>query len=158
MKPTDLYHAGIVVDDFDATLGWFTDTAGYLWCEPYAGEQLVLTPDGERTIPMRLTYSIDEPRLEILQAVPGTVWTPADSGIHHLGYWSDDIDGDAARLEQNGMKLEATAPLPDGATLFAYYKGSGRTRVELVNRIMQPAMTEWMQRPARRLNRSSAAP
>jgi catechol 2,3-dioxygenase-like lactoylglutathione lyase family enzyme len=145
MRPEDLYHAGIVVEDFDATLAWFTETAGYRWCQPYTGEQLVVTPDGEETIPMRLTYSVDEPHIEILQAVPGTVWMPADSGIHHLGYWSDEVDEDVAKLERNGLKLEVTAPLPDGATLFAYCKGAGRTRIELVNRIMQPMITEWIQ-------------
>lgn len=158
MKPTDLYHAGIVVDDFDSTLAWFTETAGYRWCEPYAGEQLVVTPEGEQSIPMRITYSMDEPRLEVLQAVPGTVWIPADSGIHHLGYWSDDLDGDVAMLERNGMKLEVTAPLPDGGTLFAYCKAPGKTRIELVNGIMQPMITEWMKLPANRLDGTSAQP
>ena len=69
MKPEDLYHVGIVVDDLDASLRWFTDTAGYRWCEEYAGDQVVETPAGKITVPMRFAYSMDTPRLEVLQAV-----------------------------------------------------------------------------------------
>ena len=29
MKAENLYHTGIVVDDLDATMDWFTQTAGY---------------------------------------------------------------------------------------------------------------------------------
>ncbi len=53
MKAEDLYHTGIVVDDFDATLALLTETAGYQWCEEYRGDQLVQTPEGQATIEMR---------------------------------------------------------------------------------------------------------
>ena len=148
MNPADLYHAGIVVDDFDETLARFTATHGYVWCEPVAVDQVVITPAGEQTLPMRIVYSVNEPRIEILQTVPGTIWKPADSGIHHLGYWSDDIDADVAALKATGMELEATAPLPDGSPLFAYCHGPGRTRIELVNRVMEPMLSGWFNQPA----------
>ena len=42
-------------------------------------------------------YSRNAPRVEVIQSVPGTLWVPAvGSGIHHIGYWSDDIARDAA--------------------------------------------------------------
>lgn len=148
MKPADLYHAGIVVDDFDDTLARFSATTGYRWCEPVSVDQLITTPAGEQTVPMRIVYSVDEPRIEILQAVPGTIWVPTDSGIHHLGYWSDDVEADVASLLATGMELEATTPLDDESTLFAYCHGPGRTRIELVNRVMQPMITEWFSQPA----------
>ena len=97
---------------------------------------------------MRIVYSVDEPRIEILQTIPGTIWTPADSGIHHFGYWSDDVDADVRVLLSTGMELEATAPLPDGSPLFAYCHGPGRTRIELVNRVMEPMISEWFNQPA----------
>ena len=72
MKPEDLYHTGIVVDDFAATLSWLTKVAGYQWCDEFAGEQVVETPEGERTVPFHFAYSMNEPRLEFIEAVPGT--------------------------------------------------------------------------------------
>jgi len=53
-------------------------------------------PDGEATLDLVFTYSKTEPRVEVIQSMPGTLWVPAeDSGIHHLGYWSDDVAADA---------------------------------------------------------------
>ena len=143
MKPEDLYHVGIVVDDLDASLRWFTDTAGYRWCEEYAGDQVVETPAGEITVPMRFAYSMDTPRLEVLQAVPGTLWQPASSGIHHLGYWSDDVAADAAELERRGYLAEATREGSDGAPFFAFYRSPAGFRVELLSRGGQPALEQY---------------
>jgi catechol 2,3-dioxygenase-like lactoylglutathione lyase family enzyme len=145
MKPEDLYHVGIVVDDLDEALRWYTAAAGYSWCEEYAGDQVVETPNGEITIPMRFAYSMDEPWLEILQSVPGTLWMPADSGIHHLGYWSDDVVGDADALVRAGYDVEARAPLPDGSALWAYCRGAGGSRIELVSSLIRPVLTQWFE-------------
>ncbi len=142
MKAAALYHTGIVVEHFDATLAWFTRTAGYQWCEPYAGDVTVTTPAGEVVVPMRISYSVNEPRLEILQAVPGTLWMPADSGVHHLGYWSDDVDADLRTLVSEGLTVEAQAPLPDGSLMWAYCKAPTGPRVELVSRVIEPALTQ----------------
>jgi catechol 2,3-dioxygenase-like lactoylglutathione lyase family enzyme len=142
MKAEDLYHVGIVVDDLDASLKWFSDVAGYRWCDQFAGEQTVETPNGEVTVPIRFAYSMSEPRLEVLQSVPDTLWVPADSGVHHVGYWSDDLDADIGALEANGLEVEVRAPMPDGTSLWAYCKGTTGPRVELVSRLIEPTMTE----------------
>ena len=143
MKAEDLYHAGIIVEDFEGTLEWYSEQMGYRWCEPFDGETTIVTKAGEQVIPMHVTYSMDEPRLEIVEAVPGTIWTPADSGIHHLGFWSDEVDADVARLVAAGMSLDVTGLYPDGSTMWAYCSGPGRTRTELVSRAMQPAIMQW---------------
>ena len=39
MKPENLYHTGIVVDDFENTLAWFTKVAGYRWTEVVSVDQ-----------------------------------------------------------------------------------------------------------------------
>ena len=50
MKPQDQYHTGLVVDDVSATMRWFTDVAGYVWCEPFEGEQIVQLPTVDRPV------------------------------------------------------------------------------------------------------------
>ena len=104
---------------------WLAKVAGYTWTDVVSVDQEAVTPDGEVTIPMKMVYSGAEPRLELLQTVPGTVWTPADSGVHHLGYWSDDVESDLATLESNGLTLEVKSYNPDGSgtLLWAYAKG-----------------------------------
>lgn len=143
MKPENLYHTGLVFDDFEASRAWFGAVAGYRWCDDMSVEQVVWTPDGDRTVPIRFTYSMNEPRLEIIEAVPGTVWMPSTSGVHHLGYWSDDVDGDIGTLVGNGLEVEVKAPMGDGSTMWAYCRGGAGPRVELVSRSLEPMMADW---------------
>jgi hypothetical protein len=70
MKPADLYHTGIVVDDFNETLDWFTKVAGYRWTDVVEVDQVAQTPEGEITIRMRMAYSGTDPRVELLQTFP----------------------------------------------------------------------------------------
>ncbi|MCV7411030.1 glyoxalase [Mycobacterium florentinum] len=145
MKPENLYHTGIVVDDLDATLDWLTKIAGYRWTDVVEVDQVAQTPDGEITIAMRMVYSGNTPRLEILQAVAGTVWVPAESGVHHVGYWSDDVEADLAALEANGASFEVKSYNPDGSgtLLWAYCKAATGPRIELVGRAMEPFIEYW---------------
>ena len=143
MKPEDLYHTGIVVEDLDAARRWLTDVAGYRWCEEYAGDVAVETVGGEVEVPIRFAYSMSEPRLELVQAVPGTVWMPTSSGIHHLGYWSDDVERDLATLAAHGMHVEVRALAGPARTQWAYCKGPGRPRIELVDRGLEPMLSAW---------------
>jgi hypothetical protein len=145
MKAENLYHTGIVVDDLEAAMASHTAVAGYSWTDVVEVEQAAETPSGEVTIQMKMVYSAVDPRLELLQTVPGTVWTPADSGVHHIGFWSDDVEGDLAALEAGGMQLEVKSYNPDGSgeLLWAYVKGPVGPRMELVSRAMEPFINYW---------------
>ena len=87
--------------------------AGYEWTDVVSVDQVAVTPDGEITIPMRMAYSKSDPCVEIFQTVPGTIWVPADSGVHHIGYWSDDVEADVETLETNGWAVEVKSYTPD---------------------------------------------
>jgi Glyoxalase/Bleomycin resistance protein/Dioxygenase superfamily len=148
MRATDQYHAGIVVDDFDATLADLNDLFGYEFASPLALSTPVrLTEDGkttERSIDLRFTYSVSVPRIEVIQAIPGTLWTPvAGSGIHHLGYWSDDLAADSSLLQDRGYGVEAAGARDDGTAIWAYHRGAAGPRIELVSRDLLPFMEQW---------------
>lgn len=140
MKADDLYHCGLVVEDFDAEMAFLTDVVGHRWTQDFEVDQTVEVDGRVDTIPLRLAFSLTEPRLELVQAVPNTLWTPSTSGLHHLGYWSDDIDDDIAELRENHFAVEGRGLTPEGETLWAYCKGLIGPRIELVNRVMQPVM------------------
>lgn len=140
MKAEDLYHCGLVVDDFDAEMAFLTVVAGHRWTQDFEVDQTVEIDDEIHVVPLRLAFSLTEPRLELVQAVPNTLWAPSNSGLHHLGYWSDDIDGDIAALRERHFVVEGRGLTPEGETLWAYCKGPIGPRIELVNRVMQPVM------------------
>ena len=141
MKAEDQFHVGIVVDDFEAALAEFSSLFGYQWCGELGGPMTVRLADGDAIVTIRCTYSTSSPRLELVQRIPGTLWEPAPgSGVHHIGYWSDDVAADSAVLERRGYVAEATRDGPDGAAFFTFYRSPAGLRVELVSRIAQPGL------------------
>ena len=131
----------MVVDDLDAALPKLSELFGYRWSDVFEGRVQVWLPDGDREIPLRFVYSRTVPRIEVIQAIEGTVWVPSTgSGIHHLGYWSDDVEGDGARLETIGYAREALGRVPNGAASWSYHGAPSGFRVELVDRALQPML------------------
>jgi hypothetical protein len=143
VDPSNLYHTGIVVANVPDAMRWFEEAAGYRWCEPFMAEQVVQLEDGERTLTIQGTYSMDEPRLELVGAIEGTLWRPSLAGVHHLGYWSDLVDEDVAALAALGGEVEARSLLPDGTSLWAYCRSGIGPRIEFVSRALEPIMSAW---------------
>jgi hypothetical protein len=152
LRPADQFHIGIVAEDFEATKKQLSELFGIEWSEDMGAPIEVRLADGDRVIDFRCVYSRSSGtgiRLEIVRKVPGTVWEPTrGSGIHHIGYWSDDVAADVDALERHGYVTEASSNGPDGAMHFAYLRSAGETgfRVELVNRAALSAMERaWAQ-------------
>ena len=139
MNVADLFHTGIVVDDYEGTLAQLSELFGYVWGEEMRSPSPVILPSGETVVwESAFTYSLNGPRLEILRSVPGTVWQPSSSGIHHLGYWSDDVAADSAALSAQGYEREIIGPGPDGVPMWAYHRHPTGPRIELVTRSVLP--------------------
>ena len=149
MRAEDQFHVDIVADDFEAALADLSSMFGYEWSDELGGPIQVRLPNGPALLNLRCAYSRSSPRLEIVGRIPGTLWEPAaGSGIHHVGYWSDDVAADSAELERHGYVAEATSDGPDGVPLFAIYRRATGFRVELVSRIAQPGLERhWAGRP-----------
>ncbi|MCV7225982.1 VOC family protein [Mycolicibacterium komossense] len=130
----DFYHVGIVVPDLDSAAQRLTAIAGYAWTKPVEFALSVVTAAGECDLVNRFVYSLQAPHLELVQEVPGTVWT---APAHHLGYWVDDIGSAAAQLEQAGCTQEAR-PSGQALSTFAYYTDPAGIRIELVDRALFP--------------------
>ncbi len=143
LKPENLYHTGIIVDDIEAAKAWYTKVAGYKWCDTAKGEQLIKLADGPRNVTMMISYSMNEPRIELIQTVAGTIWVPSGVGVHHLGYWSSDVEADMATLLKNGSEFEASSDGPDGKPFWAYCRHQRWGRIELVSEAMQPLVAQW---------------
>ena len=141
MRGEDQFHVGVVVDDLDAALEDMTELFGYRWCPTLAVETPVVQPTNEFLLDLRFTYSRTVPRVEMIQSVPGTLWTPAEgSGVHHVGYWSDDVEADGRRLVERGYAEEARGVGPGGAAVWTYHRSAAGPRIELVSREIQSGL------------------
>ncbi|QFG25008.1 VOC family protein [Actinomadura sp. WMMB 499] len=139
MKAEDQFHVGVVVDDVEAALAEYA-VLGHRWTAELGGPTPVRTSSGETVLNLRCVYSTTTPRMEIVGRVPGTLWEPAASGVHHVGYWSDDVAADRAELESHGYVLEAERVGPDGVPSFAFCRSPAGLLVELVSRASQPGL------------------
>jgi catechol 2,3-dioxygenase-like lactoylglutathione lyase family enzyme len=148
LNAADHYHIGIVADDPAATMAQLTQLLGYEWCDQIGATITVGLPGGDVTVEIRTWYSKTTPRLEVVQSHPGTVWTRADSGLHHFGYWVDDVATTISALEAAGYTFEAAGKLPDGVPYWAYLSGPAGSgpagpRLEIVSRQLQPMMERY---------------
>ena len=142
MRASDQFHVGIVVDDLDRSLAQLSEVFGYEWGTLVEVEQPVHLPGGDVSVPFRFRYSCQAPRLEVIQSQPGTLWTAvAGSGIHHLGYWSDDIAADGAELDRAGYAFEAAGDDGSGNRTWAYHRGPSGPRIELITRALEPMLS-----------------
>jgi len=93
-------------------------------------------------VPFAVSYSVDRFRLELIQAVPGTIWNAGEAGrLHHLGYWSEDLHRDGASLEADGAPVAARSERWSYHRFADYY-------IELLDVAGRPAMEErWQQAP-----------
>src|SRR3954467_15285596 len=139
------YHVGIVVADLPAARERLADLLGVVW-GPVMHLDAVEFQDGDGTdlvLPNTICYSVDEPRLELIEEVPGTVWVRNEhSNLHHVGCWSADLDGDSAALGAAGCPLQlcgrSASTVP---TAFAYHHDAELgIRIELVDEDMRDAM------------------
>lgn len=140
LRPEDFYHTGIVVPDLDAAMSRLSALAGYRWITPMSYTLPFRTATGVHELTSTIVYSLQSPHVELVQEVPGSPWTAAPgNAVHHLGYFSDNLNESAQALEANGFTLEMTADVP-GADLglFAYYTDDSGTRIEIVDRALFP--------------------
>ena len=142
------YHYGLVVEDFDAALDELGTNLDLQWASVQQRTFDVRQPDGVVEASFRVTYSINgPPHFEVIEPCPGTIWAFAGGGVHHLGYWSDDLARDSSRLTEAGYVSEGTYHNPDVEGPFGFsYHTLPRTglRVELVDRARKPAFERWL--------------
>ena len=135
-QPNEWFHVGIVADDISAAAARITAATGTQWTKPLGAQIVMRYPDGDRLTEMKFKFTLTKPYMEVVQAVPGTVFTPAPgNAVHHVAYWVDDLTAASAHLVSLGMPQEVCGVGEDGQpSIFAYHKGADGIRIEIVER------------------------
>ena len=136
LRPSDLYHTGLVFEDVEAATQRLGAAGGYTFTPTIESEIKVRLASGTTTLGFAFAYSLEAPHIEIVRAVPGTLWTPAARNApHHLGYWVDDVAATCRQMTEAGYELEACAEDDSGEpTSFAYFISPDGIRLEVVDR------------------------
>ena len=148
MSPPSLsshYHVGIVAADLVAAQIELSEQLGVTWGPVLRLDKAEYRDEEGRdlVLPTTICYSVDEPYLELIQEVPGSVWVCNDhSNIHHIGFWTDDLAGAGAGLTTSGCPLQLCGRSGhDAPVSFAYHRNGLGVRVELVDSAMREAMS-----------------
>jgi len=138
------YHVGIVVPDIAAAQAELTEAIGVMW-GPVLRLDATDYRDGsgrDLVLPTAMCYSVEQPCLELIEELPGSVWVRNEhSNLHHIGFWSDDLTGDSTALNGAGCPLQLCGRSGDHAPVsFAYHRNDLGVRIEIVDTTMRDAM------------------
>lgn len=157
----ELFHVCLVAADLEATMEVLSRNIGIRWTEPFAAEMPVRLAGGEAAMfTPRNAYSTTFPHVELVEARPETLLTSDPSGgVHHVGYWVDDLAEGVEQLVARGYRAEMVGSGPPagagGADLpadgdagrpqvFAYLLAPEGHRVELVDTAVRPRIEAWI--------------
>jgi len=139
-----VYHAGFVVPDLDEAMAVLGPVLGVTFGPAVELPFTTLeTPRGSRDVRLRLAYSTRPAHVELIASAPGTLWDFDDERRgHHLGVWTDDIGGEADRLDRLGMARLWWVRGPDGELVFSYHDTPYGFYIELVNDAFRAGLAE----------------
>jgi catechol 2,3-dioxygenase-like lactoylglutathione lyase family enzyme len=141
-----LWHVGVVVGDLEPAMEQLASSFGTEWSTVLEREVPIHVVGGDESSRVRWVASRGgPPQWEVIEAQSG-LWSVAANpggGLHHLAYWSDDIEGDSAELQAQGYRLEAWGDDEHGVTRFIYLLGPNGLRIEIGAVETKDAWEEW---------------
>ncbi|EYT57139.1 VOC family protein [Microbacterium sp. UCD-TDU] len=141
------WHVGIVVDDLDRAIERSRNDMDLAWTSVLQRDVTITRGGREETSPVRWAASCAQaPQWEMIEAATG-IWSTTDTdgeALHHLAYWSDDLEADAASLEAAGYTREAHGTDEEGRIRFVYLISPEGVRIELGATWSKPAWDDWV--------------
>jgi hypothetical protein len=132
-----LSHVGVVVPDLEEGRARLTELVGVEW-GPIHVARVPAGPDSDEHVSLRICFSTDSPGVELLEAVPGTVWTCNElSNLHHISFFVENLLDESRRLDRAQCPLEYLISAGDADATLAYHRDGLGVRVELVSLAVQ---------------------
>lgn len=127
--PGRMFHIGVIVEDLACGMAEWSEVLGVRWRPLFSGVSAIHRGGTVTMMTIPAVYSEDGPvHLELIPLTRGTVWDVL--GLHHVGFWSDDVETDIGRLVARGASVEAQMKR-DGEVLAAYLV-LAMSRIEII--------------------------
>jgi methylmalonyl-CoA/ethylmalonyl-CoA epimerase len=130
------FHVGVVVPDLEVARAHLRESLGIEWGPIAEIDIAKRDADGnDLTLPLRVCYSTEAPRLELIQELEASTWVCNEhSNLHHVGFWSDSLATDVDALAAHGCPLQLSGRSGDRAPVqSAYHRDPLGFTVELVD-------------------------
>lgn len=153
MAVINVSHIAIAVRDMDRALPFWTEVVG-LHVSLDTIEEFAISgrTSRRRAVYLRQREGANEPFLVLDQpcdgVAPGEVKAMFDLGVHHVGFWVDDIDAIAARARDSGAPIISGPVTTDS---LRYGEAAGNQVRTLLVRDRDGNVIQFDQRQARRL-------
>jgi hypothetical protein len=147
MGLSELYHVGIVVPDIESGCARLSSLLGVKWGPTVESETQIRNGAGDdEVISLRLCYSTSAPHLELVEERAGTPWVCNEfSNLHHIGFFSDSLDGDSQLLTSTACPLEICGRESEVAPrMFAYHRDPLGVRIEYVDAASRALMADYL--------------
>ena len=125
------FHYGTVVDNLDTAMSQMSKALGIGWRPITESEMMpVWSATGAEHWSVRRAWSFDgPPYIELIDDCSGLTDEGGPLGRHHIGYWSEDVRADGARLEAAGCRRMLADPSGQG---YAVYRSPAGVYLELI--------------------------
>jgi hypothetical protein len=142
LKPSDLFHTGIIVENLASTKDELSSLLGVKWGTQFENDVPIVLADGPKVLKFTFVFSLQGPHfIELIASIEGTLWTVTPPGhAHHLGYWSDDVPATSAALTARGAPMVANLGADDAQappTMGVYHQARNGLYIEVLDRSMQ---------------------
>jgi catechol 2,3-dioxygenase-like lactoylglutathione lyase family enzyme len=107
-----IWHIGIAVPDLEQGKNELSEVFGLRWRPDRVRKLTLADAAGQpHEVECHVAFSLGGPfAVEVWQAIAGTpLDIPESGGVHHIGYWVDDLAAEAKRLDALGFPSYATA-------------------------------------------------
>ena len=145
------YHVGIVVAGLPEAQAQLTEQLGIRWgpVVHFDAAEYRDADGRDQTLPTTFCYSQDDPHIELIEELPGSIWVRNEhSNLHHIGFWSDDVSLDGERLSGSGCPMQFCGRSgADAPWSFAYHGHSLGVRIEIVDASLRPTMESFFFAP-----------
>ncbi|MEE8398726.1 MAG: VOC family protein [Desulfobacterales bacterium] len=130
LKLKTLDHIGIQVRDVEEVIETWERTFGI---GPWTIREMThTTPEGETlTTKLAFAYTDNGVEIELIQSIRNDFIDTHGEGLHHLGFFVNDVDEDAAKAVEQGAKVAFKGP---GGNIHLDADGPGGVRFELMRR------------------------
>lgn len=142
-------HIGLVVPDIAHDMARLQPLVG-AWSDVTHPVATLRLPDGtvSRSTVAYVVSRSGFPRVKLIEEQPGTFWTaPAGSTLHHLSYWTRDLEATIAALAPLGWRVEAEGLEPDGSLRYVYLGSGSGARIELGRAELRAEFEAWAAEP-----------
>ena len=140
------FHMGVAVSNITEAMEFYSAGTGLTWHSPQSLDVDHLVEGKVVRTSVRFTYSVEGPvQVELVEGPIGSFWDPGiDAGTYHMGYWTEDLQGDLDMLTRAGWTIRFTGVGPDGGPAgFGYLIAPDRQQIELVDVVVKAAFDNW---------------